>query len=202
MVDKKVLESWGKILNPDVLKKKIMCFSIYVTAFELLKNVIITKVEFFFVDPFSDDDAKKTYEENVLSLSKSKLYASLQWLKNIEAIDNEDLIKFDFFKGVRNDISHEMFDLLCSEPTFDISRELDSIISLLNKIELWWIYNLDMAIDPEFYPDEIEISSIQPMSVWTLKLIINVALGDENESREMFNEFQKKAEKAYSNVDD
>ncbi len=191
-MDEKALGSWDKILNPDILRRKIISFSIYITAFELLKNVIITKVESFFVGPFDEEDAQKTYEKKVLSLSKSKLYASLLWLKDMEAIDDEDIKMFNILKKVRNDVSHEMFDLLCSEPIFDILHELDSIIIMLNKIEVWWFYNLDMAIDPDSYPDNLEVDGIQPMSVWTLKLIISVALGDEKEAKVVFEEFCQK----------
>jgi len=196
-MNKKAIESWNKILDPSVLKMKVMSFSIYTTAFELLKSVVITKVEAFFVSPFDDNDAQNEYEKKVLSLSKSKLYASLLWLKDMGAIDDEDIKNFNLLKELRNDISHEMFDLLCSEPSFDIIVELDSIIRMLNKIELWWFLNLEMAIDPDAYPEDFDVQKVQPMSVWTLKLIITVALGDENEAKAIFDDFCDKVKNNY-----
>ncbi|WP_029590102.1 hypothetical protein [Franconibacter helveticus] len=183
--------SWERVLNPTKLKEKIISFSIYVTAFELLKNVIIDKTQFFFTGPFDDESCNADYEKKVLSKSKSKLYASLLWLQAMEAIDANDIELFNELKGTRNKIAHEMYELLLTRDVENINIKLSDMLKLLNKIELWWFENLDMAIDPEAYPENFDINSVQPMSVWTLELILKISIGDEREAFQQYEEFCK-----------
>ncbi|ELY6093122.1 hypothetical protein SNO32_004113 [Cronobacter sakazakii] len=48
-----------------------------------------------------------------------------------------------------------------------------------------------MAIDPEAYPENFDINSVQPMSVWTLELILKISIGDEREAFQQYEEFCK-----------
>ena len=102
-MDEKVIASWGKILHPETLKSNIITASIFSMAFEMLKSSIIAKIEDFFVIGFDENGitVSSDYKKKVLSLDKSPLYASLQWLQNEDAINNEDLKTFEHIKKWR-----------------------------------------------------------------------------------------------------
>ncbi|HAS1093455.1 TPA: hypothetical protein I3809_004656, partial [Enterobacter cloacae] len=52
-------------------------------------------------------------------------------------------------------------------------------------------YNLDMAIDPESYPADLDLDEVMPMTVLLLQVMREVALGDEQAAHNMFVEFTR-----------
>lgn len=189
MYSEEFIKSWDRVLNPETLKNRIISYSLFITSFELLKNVIVDKVEFFYIGSFFDEFCQADYENRVLKKSKSKLYASLLWLEEMGAINEDDVNHFNELKAIRNKASHEMFEVLLTESTTDIQAKLSDALNILNKIEIWWFQNLDMAIDPESYPEDFDVTGVQPMSVWTLELLMKIAMGNEGEAYNQYKQF-------------
>jgi hypothetical protein len=135
------------------------------------------------------------YNEKVLSLNRSPLYASLKWLQDMGAIGDEDLEKFEYIKRCRNTLSHEMLTFASSGVDFDVAEAFEEMVSLLRKIEIWWFENFEMAIDPEAYPEDLDLEQVIPGPVWTLQMLIDVALGPEEEARKYYDHFIANAEK-------
>lgn len=90
-------ESWEKFLHPETLKRNLLAISLFITAFENFKESVISKPVTFFCNGLNDNGyiIDKKYETDVLILSKSKLYATLLWLKGLGVIDQTDISKFD-----------------------------------------------------------------------------------------------------------
>jgi len=84
---------WEDFLNPEILKTKLISASIYLAAFEILKASIIERIETFFTDGFGPQGniLSPEYAVEVKSRHKSKVRASLEWLKAQEAITAEDI---------------------------------------------------------------------------------------------------------------
>ena len=74
---------WEDFLNPEILRTKLISASIYLAAFEILKDSIIERIETFFTDGFGPQGhiLSPEYEIEVKSRHKSKVRASLEWLK-------------------------------------------------------------------------------------------------------------------------
>ena len=190
-MDEKVKASWERALHPETLKTNIITASIFSMAFEMLKSSIIEKIEGFFTNGFDENGMiiSPEYKEKVLSLNRSPLYASLKWLQDMRAIDDKDLEKFEHIKKCRNTLAHEMLTFASSGVNFDVAEAFDDMVGLLRKIEIWWFENLEMAIDPEAYPEDLDLEQVIPGPVWSLQMLIDVALGPEEEARKYYDHF-------------
>lgn len=197
-MDEKVRASWERALHPETLKSNIITASIFSMAFEMLKSSIIEKIEGFLTNGFDENGmiVSSEYKEKVLSLNRSPLYASLKWLQDMSAIDDEDLEKFEHIKRCRNTLTHEMLTFASSGVDFDVTESFVEMISLLRKIEIWWFENLEMAIDPEAYPEDMDLEQVIPGPVWSLQMLIDVALGPEEEAKKYYDHFVANADKA------
>ena len=196
-MDEKVKASWERALHPETLKTNIITASIFSMAFEMLKSGIIEKIEGFFTNGFDENGmiVSPEYKEKVLFLNRSPLYASLKWLQDMNAIDDKDLEKFEHIKKCRNTLAHEMLTFASSGVDFDVAGAFDEMIGLLRKIEIWWFENLEMAIDPEAYPEDLDLEQVIPGPVWSLQMLIDVALGPEEEARKYYDHFVANADK-------
>ncbi|ALS99548.1 hypothetical protein [Lacimicrobium alkaliphilum] len=196
-MDEKVKASWERALHPETLKTNIITASIFSMAFEMLKSSIIEKIEGFFTNGFYENGmiVSPEYKEKVLSLNRSPLYASLKWLQDMGAIGDEDLEKFEHIKRCRNTLSHEMLTFASSGVDFDVAEAFEEMVGLLRKIEIWWFENFEMAIDPEAYPEDLDLEQVVPGPVWSLQMLIDVALGPEEEARKYYDHFVANADK-------
>ncbi|MCF6259110.1 MAG: hypothetical protein L3J98_02960 [Gammaproteobacteria bacterium] len=196
-MDEKIRASWERTLHPETLKSNIITASIFSMAFEMLKSSIIQKIEDFFINGFDKNGMiiSPEYKEKVLSLNRSPLYASLKWLQNSEAIDDTDLKNFEHIKRCRNTLAHEMLEFASNGVDFDVADTFEQMVVLLRKIEIWWFVNLEMAINPDAYPDDLDIEQVVPGPVWSLQMLLDVALGPEEEARKYYDEFVKQKEK-------
>lgn len=196
-MDEKVKASWERVLHPRTLKKNIITASIFSMGFEMLKNSIVEKIKGFFTNGFDENGmiVSAEYKEKVLVLNRSPLYASLTWLRDMGAIDDEDLEKFEYIKRCRNTLAHEMLTFASSGIDFDVTETFEEMVGLLKKIEIWWFVNLDMAIDPEAYPEDLDLEQVTPGPVWGLQMLIVVALGSEDEAQKYYNYFVANSDK-------
>ncbi|BBQ29879.1 hypothetical protein [Aeromonas caviae] len=196
-MDEKIKSSWERALHPETLKKNIITASIFSMAFEMLKSSIIDKIEAFYTNGLYENRmvVSPEYKEEVLSRNKSPLYASLIWLQDMHAIDDKDLEIFEHIKRCRNTLAHEMLTFASSGVDFNVAEAFEEMISLLRKIEIWWFENVEMAIDPEAYPENLDLEQVIPSPVWSLQMLIDVALGPEEEARKYYDHFVANADK-------
>ncbi|MFW1433640.1 hypothetical protein ACEV94_22240 [Vibrio parahaemolyticus] len=196
MIDEKVKASWERFLNPVTLKKNIITASVHSMAFEMLKSAIEDKIREFFTDGFDDNGAlvSEDYKQEVLKLNRSRTYASLYWLKQMDAIDDDDFETFERIKRHRNELTHELFKFASEGCSFDVAESFNDMVALLRKIELWWFVNLEMAIDPEKFPPGLDLDHVSPGRVWGLQMLINTALGSEDDAIRFYNEFVQQTE--------
>jgi len=193
-MDNKIQKIWEEFLNPEVMRPRLIATSLYITGFEMLKDSIIIRIKDFFTHGFNEDgdiiDPK--YQFDVLSRNKSILYASLYWLKYMEAIDENDINTFNRIKTRRNELAHRLHHLLGSEgmPT-DFEKCFQEMVSFLRKIEVWWIVNVEIPTNPDYDGKEIDEAGIVPGPVMSLQLMCGIALGSDKKSRFYYEEFKK-----------
>jgi hypothetical protein len=184
-MDDKTKQSWERFLNPESLRANLVAGSLYIAAFEMLKSSIIERIRDFFSTGFNQSGPiiSEKYKTSVLILNKSPLYASLEWLKNMEAINNDDIEEFENIKKCRNEIAHEFVDFLSTGPKTDPLPLFPKMIALLSKIEKWWIMNVEIPTNPDFAGKEVDESGVIPGPIMTLRLLTDIALGSEEESK-------------------
>lgn len=195
-MDPKVRQSWEEFLNPEVTRPRLIAASIYIAGFEALKDSVVGRIRDFFWTGFdeSGDKIDPKYQSDVLARNRSPSYASLEWLKEMHAIDDGDLAAFDRVKACRNTLAHKLFSTLGSEglpPDFE--QCFNDMVALLRKIEVWWITNVEIPTNPDYDGQDIDEGGIVPGPVMSIQLLWDIALGDDERSRFYYNEFHKRS---------
>lgn len=185
--------AWERFLNPDVLRQNLILASLYIAYYEILKNSIIGRIKDLFATEWTTEGplVSEKYKLEVLTRNKSPIYASLSWLLENSVIDNNDLQRFEHVKKYRNELAHELIDLINKGIELHHLDAFGELIILLNKIEVWWIVNVEILTDEDFADKEIDESHIIPGPIMMLQLLLDVALGDEERSKFYYQEFTK-----------
>ncbi|MEZ4673909.1 MAG: hypothetical protein R2932_06650 [Caldilineaceae bacterium] len=183
-------------MNPESLKNNIIVAAVYISAFEMLKDSIINRLVSMYVNSYDVDNGKIVesidtvkYENEILSLNKRKspVYASLEWLKQNNAITEDDVKKFDTMRECRNALAHELHKHILEGLNYDVPSLLAEIVALLDKIETWWIRHFDLAVwaDANPHGDDIIDDEIVPGPI-RLKMLIEISLAPENEAQRYY----------------
>ena len=191
MADQKTVASmWEGILNPDVLRPNLISASIYIAGFEILKDAIIDRIkEVYTLGGLPEDDEK--YRSEVLSSNPSRVYSSLHWLKENRVIDDNDAEIFEKVKQCRNDLSHRLAKMLTGGLPDDLPTRFAEMVALLDKIERWWIVNVEIATDPQFDDKEVDESGILPGRVIAMQVMTDVALGSDEDAKTLLEQFRE-----------
>src|SRR5690606_21344971 len=104
------IDKWLKFLDPENLKGNLMFSSLFIASFEAFKDYVVEEVKFFFNSGFSDGEFtfSEDYNTKVKALDKSLLKATLLWLKDLDAIDDNDIQTYNELRQYRNKLSHEL----------------------------------------------------------------------------------------------
>ena len=194
-MDKQVQKSWENFLNPDVIRPRLIMTSVYIFAYEILRDSIIGRIRDFFCNGFNEkgDIIDPKYQTEVLNRNKSPVYASLEWLKGMNAVDQNDIEIFDKIKKCRNILAHDFSHLTSgSGLPMDFDDNFRKMVSLLRKIEVWWIVNVELAINPDYDGREIDENGIIPGPLMSLQILCDVALGSDEQSRFYFDRFEQR----------
>ncbi len=191
-MEEDIKESWSNFLNPESLRSNLITASVYLAAFEILKQCIIDRPKEFYTTGFDENGiiVSRDYELKVKSLNKSPVYASLEWFKLHDTIDQDDINKFTQIKECRNELAHELVNFLDSGIKSDPDPNFKLMAELLNKIECWWIFNVEIPINPDYSKVDIDINEIVPGRMLHLQMLTQIALGTDEEAIRYFNEFK------------
>jgi hypothetical protein len=187
--------SWETFLNPAWLRSNLIIASIYIAAFEVLKTGVVDRIKDFYTNGFDQNGPRVSaeYQSGVLSKNRSPVYASLQWLKESNAITDADIECFERVKTLRNELAHALSGILFQGLPTEVAERLSEMISLLDKIERWWIVNFEIPINSDLADKEIDEAQVIPGPIMGMRLLLDIALGSEEESRRYFDEFQRRA---------
>jgi hypothetical protein len=174
-----IADQWERFLDPDVVKPSLFLATMFITTFEILKDSIVDDIRGFYSDGFDEHGSTvdPEYQLEVLSKNKSPLYASLQWLRESGAIDDEDLATFEKLKNTRNQLAHQLFAVVTGQVESAYGTQFEALVALLRKIGVWWVVNVEIPTNPNFDGQEIDEAGIVPGAVISLQMLIQVASG-------------------------
>lgn len=192
-----VERTYENFLKPESLRQNLLLASLYLTAFEFTKGAIVDRLRAFFSSGINENSwmVDEEYESEVLALSRSPVYATLLWLEGMSAIDQGDIKRFTEAKNFRNELAHELPDVLSRGIGQEYTERFKDLIVLLNKIEKWWVVNVEASISPDLINQKLDEDQIIPGSVIFLQIMLQVALGSEGEAVLHYNEFKRLKEK-------
>lgn len=191
-------QEYPKFLDPEHVQTRLLRISTYMSCFEYVKHTIIERVRSFFDFDYALNPKagySKEYSEKVLSRKKgSAFHGSIDWFRENEAISDEDIKTIDKMFEVRNALAHNMHGYVLENK--DLPENFDdcwaSMITLFDKIEKWWVINIEIPTDPDMTPekfDSIQWDGIQSGAVMTLQILLDVASG----SRELLDMYLKRS---------
>lgn len=173
-------DQWERFLDPEIVRPSLFLATMFITTFEILKDSIVDDVRDFYTDGFDEHGPTvgAEYQSAVLSKNKSPLYASLQWLRENNAIDDDDLLIFEKLKITRNQLAHQLFAVVTGQVESAHQAQFSALVALLRKIGIWWIVNVEISTNPDFDGQEIDEAGIVPGSILSLQMLIEVASGN------------------------
>ncbi len=169
-----------KLLNPDAIKSNLMLSALYLMAYELLKDAVIDNIRAFFAFEHEDDRAipDKRYDDEVIRTHKDHLHASCLWLYRNGVITDREVEEIESIRRHRNQVAHELPKLL-GDTTLNLNvGYFLRIRELLEKIEVWWVQNVDIPANQDFDGEEVDATDIRPGRVMILDYVISAALAD------------------------
>ncbi|OLU09032.1 hypothetical protein [Achromobacter ruhlandii] len=171
---------WERFLDPDVVRPSLFMATMFITTFEILQDSIVDDLRSLYTSEFDErgPTVDSEYQSKVLSKNKSPLYASLHWLRENDAISDEDLATFEQLKKTRNLLAHELFGIVTGQVESSHEVQFDALVALLRKIGVWWVINVEIPTNPDFDGKEIDEEGIVPGTVLTLQMLIEVASGN------------------------
>ncbi len=178
---------WERFLNPKPPETDLMVASLFITAFEMLQDSVVVRVKAFFTEDINNGEAviNKKYRTDVLTLDKSPLWASLQWLKQFKAIDDSDIEKLNVINAFRN-------RLVQDSPVFKTAGGKNDPLLLFaqmpevpSKIERWWMITVAAQPRLHFNDKKMNEAGIIRDKIMTLRLLAEIAsgLGEEFETK-------------------
>ncbi|MDE7321739.1 hypothetical protein [Acetatifactor aquisgranensis] len=181
------MDNWNNILNEDVLKFNINFAALFVLNFECLKDYIITQPRTFYSDVLIKDgelccEETEEYKKEVRSLEKNIENASLRWFMNTDAITEEDYNLYQELRERRNDITHELLKNLNNGFNETDAKLYVKLLELYQKIDKWWINEIEIPISGEVLPDEYDSEQVLGGQAMILS-IINDIIFDNNKER-------------------
>jgi len=176
-----VEKQWEDLLTPSVMQERLVSASLFITAFEMLKESIIGRLKDFYCIGFTADGITTSpdYERKVLSLNKSPLYASLRWLTDAEAVDQKDVDVFEQLKQLRNSLAHELPEIVLTGKDVALMDNMQALMNLMRKIEVWWVVNVEIATNPDFAGTEINPDEITPGPILMMQIMFEVLSGND-----------------------
>lgn len=173
-------DQWERFLDPDVVRPSLFLATMFITTFEILQDSIVEDLRGFYTNGFDEHGptVDPEYQSKVLSKNKSPLYASLQWLRENDAVNDEDLATFEQLKKTRNLLAHELFGVVTGQVESAHEVQFEALMALLRKIGVWWVVSVEIPTNPDFDGKEIDEEDIVPGSVLTLQMLIQVASGN------------------------
>lgn len=177
---KTTADRWERFLDPDVVRPSLFLSTMFVTTFEILKDSVVERIRDFYTNGWNESGpiVGPEYQSQVLARNKSTLYASLEWLREHEAIDEADLETFERLKKTRNQLAHQLFDVVTGQVESEHASQFPALVSLLRKIEVWWVVNVEIPTNPDYDGAEIDEGGIVPGAVLSLQILIEVASGN------------------------
>ena len=138
-------------LQSDQLSLTLSYAGFILVAFELAKGMIVNPIKVFYSDmTFGEGMPFKSYKEDVTFRHKNEFEACLLYLRDfMEAIDSEDVITIQALRKHRNDLAHELPDLLNNFNIEDYIPLLEKTDKALFKLSNYRAY-MEVGSDPEF----------------------------------------------------
>lgn len=189
---KENFDQWVEFLKPENLKGNLISCALFIANFESFKENTTETIKSLYNTGFDGQELtySPNYQTEVLIRNPSPLKATLLWLKAQDAIDDEDLNKYEEVKRYRNELAHQMLNLLF-EGLEAFGEKYSALITLQIKIDRWWLLNIEIPTNPDFDDTKIDEAGVMTASEIRHKLMLDILTGDDETANYYYKEFIK-----------
>jgi hypothetical protein len=180
MIRPGVQRDYEALLNPDELRSSLIAVSLFVLAYESFRSRVIEHVRMLYwrgIDESGHKYDEEEYRRDILTRNRSPFRASLDWFREMGALDVADLKAVETLTQARNRLAHELMDLIGTRELAPELAQFDELARIYRKVEVWQIVNLELATDPEWVDKEINEAEIVPGPMLMMQILTDVALG-------------------------
>lgn len=96
----------------------------------------------------------------------------------MDAINEADIAAYEQLKRTRNLLAHQLFNVVTGQVESKHQEQFEVLVTLLRKIEVWWIVNMEIPCNPYFDGEEIDVDGIVPGSILSLEMLLEVVSGN------------------------
>lgn len=173
-------DRWERFLDPEVVRPSLFLSTMFITTFEILKDSVVDRIRDFYTNGWDENGSivGPEYQSQVLTRNKSTLYASFDWLREHNVIDEADLNTFETLRKTRNQLAHQLFDVVTGQVESEHVPQFPVLVSLLRKVEVWWVINVEIPTNPDYDGQEVDESGVVPGALLSLQMLIEVASGN------------------------
>ena len=148
--------------NDEELTRLLTYAGFVLVAFELVKSLIVKPIKIFYRNTtFSESMPFNSYEEDVMTRHKNEFEACLLYLRDfMEAIDNEDLLTIQELRKHRNELAHNLPDIIHKLEMDENLKLLERVDKTLFRLSNYRTY-IEIGSDPQFKKRGIDWSTIK-----------------------------------------
>lgn len=167
-------------IKPSNVRSTLEFAALFQMVHEQIKKLVLEDVKSFygymagFEDPWINEEAEKNYRDEVLAKHKNKFTASLLWLKDMEAITEEDRRKLEEIFQHRHSVTHELMRYIIDLESDVNVNLLSEGIKILKKLSLFWNeveIGIQQGINPAF--DEVSAEDIYPGYIIAIQICLD-----------------------------
>ena len=183
-------EAWADFLNPEVIRNTFVSAGLFLVAHEMLLDSIKRHPLDFFANRWTQEGPEESekYRKEVLGLdpkgANDPVRGSIAWLRRMGALDAGDELAIKRVTDERNRLAHELSGMIHGTKPRNFVEHYPTLVGLVSKVEKWWIINVEMATDPDFDGQDVDLDQIVPGVILSLELLSQVALGEGEEAWE------------------
>jgi hypothetical protein len=188
MNEEKYFKDWMKFLDENEVKFQLITASLYLTAYDLLIDTVIRKIEEFYTDGFDENGfiIGKKYKTEVRGLYKKDIViASTKWLVQNNVISELELERIKLFKEHRNELAHELTKMISDSDANTKTEFISEIRDLYFKIQKWWFIEFECKINPDLGKldtDKLDYDEVLMMQMLPMNYMVNI-VNDEIKTR-------------------
>lgn len=161
-------------LTEEDLTQVLAYIGLILVAYELVKNLIVKPIKFFYLDvTFGEGSPFKSYEEDVLFRHKNEFEACLLYLRDfMKSIDSDDVLTIQELRKHRNDLAHNIAHKLQAQ---EVKRDLfllERANKTIFKLSNYRTY-MEIGADSEFRNKGIDWGSVKGHEYLVFEEILN-----------------------------
>jgi len=169
--------SFAKMSSPVVLQQNLIVAGLYLVGYELLRGVVVDRPRGFLSGAGIDGAPDERHADQVLALyPKDLFHASCLWFLKQGAINDADLAEIQAIRDHRNALAHELPSFIADADRELEASRLERIRSLVAKIDLWWVREIEIPVNPDFDGREVANEDIGLPLVAFFDLVVTTAL--------------------------